>query len=445
MSRVVVVGAGVIGLWCALELRNRGADVTVLDKEWPGAGCSSGNAGWIAPSLSGPLPGPGLRSRALRWALLPTSPLHISLRADGALLRWLWQFWRRCNERDYARGLDAIARLHADSQSLYAAAHEEGLQFELHRAGLLLLFLSRSAYRHARDDLARLTAYGYEHPRELDRRAVREVEPAAGPEVTGGILAKTDWHVRPESLVSALVDRLTAHGVAVRSGAEVRAFEAAGARAIACRTSVGRVPFDHCVIAAGVWSAPLLRQVGYELPLEAGKGYSITLSPAPFRVARPLYLAEAKVACTPFRGALRAAGTMELSGFNTRLDRRRVRAMDRAIARFLPAWRPHPGRHEWAGMRPVTPDGLPAIGRVPGFDNLFVATGHAMLGVSLAPATARGVSRLLAGEQAQAPGLAAFDPARFCRGARRGRSHGADLARTHPAAPRSGDGTGGYG
>jgi len=443
MSRVVVIGAGVIGLWCALELRDRGADVMVLDRDWPGAGCSSGNAGWIVPSLSGPLPGPGLRSRALRWAILPTSPLHVSLRADGALLRWLWQFWMRCNERDYARGFDAIARLHADSQSLYAAAHDGGLEFELHRAGLLLLFLSRSEYHHARDDLARLTAYGYERPDELDGHAVRRVEPAVGPEVIGGILARSDWHVRPESLVAALVDRLAAGGVTIQGAAEVHALEAAGPRAIACRTSAGRVPFDQCVIAAGVWSAPLLRQVGYELPLQAGKGYSMTLSPAPFRVARPLYLAEAKVACTPFRGALRAAGTMDLSGFDARLDRRRVRAMDRAITRFLPAWRPHPGRREWAGMRPVTPDGLPAIGRVPGFDNLFVATGHAMLGVSLAPATARGLSRLVAGEQA--PGLAPFDPARFCRGAHRRRAHGPDRKRTHPAAHRSGQGTGGYG
>jgi len=433
VSRVVVVGAGVIGLWCALELRGRGADVVVLDKGRPGAGCSAGNAGWIVPSLSGPLPAPGLRGRLLRWAVMRAGPVYVAPRADPELLQWVWRFWGRCNATDYARGFEAIVRFHEESRSLYDVAAQQGLEFELHRTGLLFLFLGRSEQHHIRRDLARLAARGYEVAEELDARAVQALEPAVGRGVVGGILAKGDWHVRPESLTAALAERLRILGVPVRTDVDVQGFDVAGGRVMACRTCAGRVAFDQCVIAAGAWSGPLLRQVGYRLPVQAGKGYSVTVTPPPFRVHRPLYLAEAKVACSPFRGAIRMAGTMEFSGLNVRLDRRRVAAMDRAVARFLPGWRSRDAGQEWVGMRAVTPDGLPVIGQVPGFDNLYVATGHAMLGVSLAPATARGVGRLLAGERPAL--LAPFDPARFAGRTAGARGPGSQASRGELAGP----------
>jgi D-amino-acid dehydrogenase len=166
------------------------------------------------------------------------------------------------------------------------------------------------------------------------------------------------------------------------------------------------------VLAAGAWSGPLAKRFGFRLPIEAGKGYSVTISNPAVRLARPVLLGEVKLGCTPFDGALRVAGTMELSGLNTRLDPRRVAAIRRAADRYLPGSLQGTAVHEWTGMRPVLPDGLPAIGRAPGFQNLYVASGHAMLGITLAPATAEVLADLMTTERS-AVDLRAFDPGRY--------------------------------
>lgn len=409
-----MIGAGVIGLACAYELQRRGERVTILDRGEPGAGCSSGNAGWIVPSLSGPVPAPGLLGTSLRWLLSPNSPLYIKPRADAQFLGWLWDFRRHCTARAHRAGLEAVAALNARTMELYDALEKDGVQIEMHRQGVLFAFLGRAAREHIGRDLEQMRAFGYPAPVHLSAQEVREVEPMLAPSVIGGILVDGERHVRPETLTAGLLRRLREAGAEVRSGIEVSGLRRRGRAVAAVETAEGALEANRVVIAAGVWSGVLVRRVGYRLPIQAGKGYSITLTNPSASVRRPLYLDEARIAVSNFDGALRLGGTMELSGLDPGLDMQRIEAIRRGADRYLVRW----GRAErevaWAGMRPLTPDGLPVIGSVPGVDGLYIATGHGMLGVTLAPATAVALAELVTTGRSSTS-LSAFDPGRFAR------------------------------
>jgi D-amino-acid dehydrogenase len=414
MSRTIVIGAGVIGLACAYELQRRGERVTILDRGEPGAGCSSGNSGWIVPALSGPVPAPGLLGTSLRWLLKADSPLYIRPRADLQFLGWLWDFRRHCTAPAHRAGLEAVAALNARTMELYDALEKDGVQIEMHRQGVLFAFLGRPALEHIARDLEQMRAFGYAEPVRLTAREVREVEPLIGPSVIGGILAEGERHVRPETLTAGLLRRLREGGADVRSGVEVSGLRRRGRAVTAVETVEGVLEADRVVIAAGAWSGVLASGVGYRLPIQAGKGYSITLTHPEASVRRPLYLDEARIAVSNFDGALRLGGTMELSGLDPALDMRRIEAVRRGADRYLLGW----GRGErevaWAGMRPLTPDGLPVIGSVPGVEGLYIATGHGMLGVTLAPATAFALAELVTTGRSSVS-LSAFDPGRFAR------------------------------
>jgi D-amino-acid dehydrogenase len=412
MTRVVIVGAGVIGLSCAHTLRKAGAEVVLLDKGEPGFGSSFGNAGWIVPSLAGPMPSPGLGLTSLTWLLKKDSPLHISPAALPKLAGFLWTFWRHCNAPDYLSGQRSVGELGRSTMSLFDELEKEGTSFEMHRDGLIFVFRDPATLHHVRKDLENMKPYGYEVPDPLSGAEVRKLEPALSGDVVGGLLVKEERHVRPESLNRGLLERVKELGVEVRTQAEVGDVVRANGRLTAVVTGDGPVEGDHFVIAAGAWTAPLGRVFGYSVPVEAGKGYSVTFERSAVRIHRPLYLGEVKVGVTPYDGGLRIAGTMELSGINERLDGRRVDAIRRNAEKYLPGVSQAGAGEEWVGMRPLTPDGLPLIGRVPGADNIYMATGHAMLGMTLAPATAAVIGELIMGGESTLD-ITPFDPGRF--------------------------------
>lgn len=414
MSRTVVVGGGVIGLWCAYELRRRGVEVIVLDRGAPAASCSWANAGWVVPAFSSPLPAPGLPAQSLSWLLRRESPFRIHPRVLPQLAPWLLAFWRRCNPRDYAAAFDALARLNARTGQHYDALQAEGVAFEMHRAGLLFTFLHEAEVAHTTEDLERMRAYGYPPPAVLDQRQVREAEPALSPRVRAGVLIPGERCVRPESLVQGLEARLADLGVSVRRGEEVRGFAGRNGRIDVVLTTAGAVAGDSFLIAAGAWSGLLAARCGVRLPLTAARGYSVTLSDPTLQVRHLVYLTESKVAVTPFRAALRLAGTLELAGLGGGTDPRRLAAVRRAADLYLAERAGGATESSWMGLRPVTPDGLPCIGRLPGQDNVYVAAGHGMLGITLAPATASAVAALMLEGRADVD-LAPFDPTRFGR------------------------------
>ncbi|MBI4501186.1 MAG: FAD-dependent oxidoreductase [Gemmatimonadetes bacterium] len=402
-----------IGLAAAYAFRHRQHTVTVIDRGPPGGECSRGNAGWVVPFLSGPLPAPGLGLRSLGWMLRRDSPLHVDLRALPGLAPWLWRFWRHCNARDYAHGLEAVATLNGATMRLFDAWAADGVAFEMHQSGLLVVFLDRAHAPEAMVDFAALEDLGYAVPKLLTGDALRAIEPDLSEQVTGGFLVESERHVRPESLTAGLARRVEELGVTVRSGVGVLGAVGGGRVIRALRTSEGELAADRFLIAAGAWSGRLAATMGAALPVEAGKGYSITVADPALSLRRPLYFGEAKIGVSPFRNSVRVAGTMELSGMNTRLHVRRLAALRRSAERYLrvrPAWE---RGEEWVGLRAITPDGLPLIGRLPGYDNVYVATGHGMLGVTLAPATAELVADLMDGCTDDV--AASFDPARFAR------------------------------
>lgn len=409
---VAVVGGGVIGLCTAYALVRRGATVTVIDRDRCGASTSSGNAGWVTPGLAAPVPAPGVVRQALRWMLDPESPFLVRPRLDPAFLAWGVRFWRASGEARYKAGLRATLDLARPTNELFDALEADGVEFEMHRDGLLYLVRSAEAVESWRAMYDELAALGFDGQVELlDREGVRALEPGIADTVEAGLIARVERHVRPESLIGGLRRALLGHGVRIEESAPVT--EMIGMRdGWRVRTAAGAIDADRVVVAAGVWSRELLTPFGLRLPLEGAKGYSITAAANGEAPNHPLYLTEIKVGVSPFEGAVRLAGTLELAGLNLDVDHRRVRALANHAAQYLDGLRTDRGAVEWAGLRPMTSDGLPVIGEVPGKPGLFVATGHHMLGVTLGPATGEALAPLVL-EDRLVDALVPLTPGRF--------------------------------
>jgi D-amino-acid dehydrogenase len=408
--RVAIIGGGVIGLCSAHALRKRGADVVVLERQTCGAGASRGNAGWVTPGLSAPIPAPGVLRQAARWMLDQESPLLVRPRADAAFLRWSYAFWRACGAEVHRAGTAATLALAQDAGARLDELRADGVRFEMHDDGLLFLVRDDEHLEAWRDAYAILGELGFDGaPQVLDRAGVLELEPSAGDGVVAGLLGARERHVRPESVIKGLCAAL---GDAVHEQAEVIGLFRRGDD-WRVETTTGAYEADRVVVAAGAWSGPLLAGLGTRLPLEAAKGYSITADRGTGAPRRPLYLTEAKVGVSPYEDAVRIAGTLELAGLDLSIDHKRLGAVERAARAYLPGWQPGAARVEWAGLRPLAPDGLPVVGAVPGHDGLFVATGHGMLGITLAPATGEALAPLVLDEPS--PILEPFAPARFAR------------------------------
>jgi D-amino-acid dehydrogenase len=265
--------------------------------------------------------------------------------------------------------------------------------------------------------LQRLQKSGYAGTFEvLDREEVLSAEPMLSDDIAGGILAASERHVRPESFTAALIEHLRDLGAELREGERVVALEpAAGGWLMRC--GAHELGARTVVLAGGAETAPLLRPLGISLPLEGAKGYSLTQHSSDLHLRRPIYLLDSKVAVSPFDGALRLAGTLELGTSGLGIDRRRVAGMESAARRSIRRWPSTADWTTWAGLRPMAPDGLPVIGPVPGHKNLHLATGHSMLGITLAPTTAEVLAPVILDGQLS-PELAPFSISRFAKSGR---------------------------
>lgn len=407
--QVIVIGGGIIGLSSAYELARAGADVTVVEAREAGGGASEVNAGWVCPAESGPVPAPGMIAQALRWMLRRDSPLYVRPSLEPSFLRFMLGMARHCNRSDYRAGMQALIGLSEDTMEQLDGYREDGLDFEMHARGLLVTFLSKAKLRAHLADIDIAEAAGLE-PLVLEGNAVREHQPALTDGVYGGIHYPHERHLDPAALMRALRDRCGELGVEVSHGAPVDEVERNGARITAVEAGGRRLPADAFLLAAGAWSGRLSKHLGPSLPVRPGKGYSLDLPP--LALSQPLYLTEAKVAVTPLEDRLRLAGTMEFGALDERIDPVRTAAIARAPSRFLRAWSAPAAPVLGAGLRPMSPDGLPLIGRLGDLENAYVSTGHAMLGLTLAPSSAAAISRLIVRGEST-PALAPFTPARF--------------------------------
>ncbi|MED4205409.1 NAD(P)/FAD-dependent oxidoreductase [Neobacillus mesonae] len=412
-QKVVIIGGGIIGLSCAYYLRKNGLEVTVLEKDDFANACSSGNQGWVCPALHAPVPEPGLVATSIKWLMKKDSPLYIKPSAMPQLSGWLTQFMKHCNEEDFKAGERALLKLSLSTLALYDSLQADGLEFEMHREGMLFVFLSESELNHKIEKLRNnQKVYGHDTPIVLSGDEVRELEPDLSKRIVGGILLENQRHVRPESLAKALMNKLTSLGVQLRSNTEVTGIERQDDKILAVMCRQERIEADQFVLTAGAWSGSLAKQLGYSLPMQAGKGYSITFSNPNVNISHPIYLGDSKAGVSPFQGAIRIGGTMELSGINTNLDKNRIQGIRQSVSKYLTDELHGESEMEWTGMRPMTPDGLPVLGKIPYWNNAFVATGHGMVGVAMAPASGKIMADLICSGETEFD-IQSFSTSRF--------------------------------
>ena len=397
---VLVIGGGVIGMCAAYYLARSGAAVTVLEEHRVGGPMASsyGNIGLLVPSHSTPVAEPRVISRGLRWLLNPESPLYIKPRWDGDLLRWLLLFRAACSEQRSAAAEPVVYRWQRASQELYAElAAQLPPEVNYERKGGLFLYREERAWEEAGVTMRREQEAGIDVAL-VEREQLRVLVPGLREGVLGAVHYRQDGRLIPDAFVRALAAAAAGHGATVHEHATVFALERGGAGVGAVHTSRGTLRPRLVVLATGFLSPSLARDVGLRVPVQPAKGYSITVRRPPTCPDIPLHFHEERVVLTPF-GAdrMRVGGTLELAGNDRRVSPRRLAAIRRAPPRYLAGMEELETLEIWRGMRPLSADSLPILGRPRGLDNLLLATGHGMIGVSLGPATGKVVAELALG------------------------------------------------
>ncbi len=413
---VIICGGGIVGLSCAYYLAREGWAVTVVERNAEDAdSCAQGSAGYVSPSHVIPLAAPGMVWNGLKWMLSSRSPFYIKPRLDADLMRWGWLFARACTPEHTARTAPVLRDLCLGGRKLFLElAGLTGNAFELRQEGLLNLCQTQECLDHETHGLAKLANELGVEARVLDARQTAELEPGTRLEVAGSVYFPNDAHLSPRKFMPALVGLLKPLGVTFRWSTSVTGWRTAGGRVTGVQTTAGELTADEFVLAAGSWSPGMIAGLDVRLPLQAGKGYSLTLERPRFRLTKPLILTERRVAVTPMGNQLRFGGTMEISGINDRIRPERVQQIIDAVPAYFPEFTAEDfaGIKPWSGLRPVSPDGLPYIGRFGRHPNLTAACGHAMLGVTMAPSTGLLVAEILGGKKPSIP-LATLDPDRY--------------------------------
>ncbi len=399
---VLVIGGGPVGACAAQALAADGASVTLIEKEadvCPPDGGAHANCGLLVPSYVTPLAAPGALGQGLRWMLDSSSPFYIAPRPSRALLRWLW-LYRAAATAARARATAPVLRaLNAASADLHdELARDGGERWLYRRNGVLQAYEERATMEEAEKAAETQRDLGV-RAEALSHVEVQERFPGLRGELAGAHFFPDDGHMDPALFTRAMADRAATAGAEVRRGVEAIALEPAGTGAVKVVTTRGDFVADQVVLAAGAWTTALTRGLGLALPIEPAKGYSADIDrPADFPDL-PLYLGDAHCVLTPLGDALRLGGTLELSGWDMTIRRKRVAGLRRAAQRVMGIPDDALLRQIWRGPRPVTPDGLPVVGRVPRRERVILATGHCMMGLSLGPITGKLVAELAGGGQ----------------------------------------------
>ena len=417
-KRIVIVGGGVIGLCTAYYAAERGHRVTVFDRAAEAdRGCSYGNAGMITPSHFMPLAAPGAIGLALKWMWNPESAFYMKPRLDRRLMEWAWKFRRAATAAHVDESAPLLLQLNLASRGCFKElAREWGNTFGLTPKGIIMICNTEEGLEHEMATAAMGRALGL--PVEtLDAKQLAAMEPGLSMRAVGGIYFPKDAYLTPERFMSAMIERLRERGVDLMWNTAVTGWQAGAGRINAVMTARGAVDADEFVICGGTWTPEIARQLKLHLPMQAGKGYSLTLPQPRKQPAHAMILSEARVAVTPMGSALRFGGTMEITvdhGTDLSINPARVRGIIKAVSKYLPEFTADDFQdvQPWAGLRPCSPDGLPYIGRFKSFANLSVAAGHAMMGLSLGPITGKLMSELLDGAATSIP-MTQLSPDRY--------------------------------
>ncbi len=414
MTQIGIVGGGIIGLCSAYYLHKAGYRVTLFDQAPIADGCSFGNAGMIVPSHIIPLAQPGMMAKGIRWMLKSTSPFYVKPRLNADLMRWGWLFYRHSTPEHVARSIPVLRDLSLLSKTLYQDLAANGdLAFDWQERGLLMLYKTALAEHEMAEEADVANRAGVE-ARVLNGQQIQDMEPNTRVSVRGGIFYPGDAHLNPNELIRSLVAYLRREGVTILENHTVTGFGKTGSRVTSVQTAQGDFPVDEVVVAGGAWSPVIARQLELRLSLQGGKGYSFMLRNLTDNIRIPAIMLEARATATPMGTDLRFAGTLEVAGTDMTVNMNRVRGIVQSINQYypdIPIEMPVVDT-VWRGLRPCSPDGLPYIGRTERYENVVLATGHGMMGLSLGPATGKLVSELVGG-LANSLEVSAFRPDRF--------------------------------
>ncbi len=394
---VVVVGGGIIGLCIAYYLHREGGNVVVVDRGAMGEGCSFANAGLVAPSHFIPLASPGIVAKGLRWMLHPESPFYIRPRLDWNLISWLWKFRRSAAHSMVQLHKKPLKEFLEFSRVLFRDLCRADLfDFEWSERGLLMLYLTGAGERDLRGLYRQARELGVSAQFLTREQLARLLGPIRTP-APGGLFFPEDAHLDPGAFVKGMARYLSGRGVRFIEYAAVQKLIHRKNRVEALQLENGRVRARQVVLAAGSWTPQLTAPMDLDVPVQPAKGYSLTFPWEKPVFTVPMILTETKIAVTPFQRRLRFAGTLELAGLQLKINHRRIRAIRKGVQKYLPELEPFSRQKGqlWAGLRPCTPDGLPIVGRVPAYPNLIIATGHAMIGISLATGTGKVVADMV--------------------------------------------------
>jgi D-amino-acid dehydrogenase len=397
---VVVIGGGVVGVSCALQLAKRGVAVTVLERDRVGHGCSFGNAGWLTPSQATPLANPAMLFKSFKWMLDPESPLYIQPRLDPGYLRWLIGFLLSSRKSKFEPGAMALVELCRASVDMWEDVEKRAAEsFGFERHGLLAVYEKPESFEAAHKSNELIARAGVAVERWTADQ-VRDREPAIVGNQIGGYFFPEDAHCKPYQAVKALAAEAATAGVTFVEGAEVfKISTPSGGSRRTLSTTHGNFTAEKILLAAGSWSESLGKMLDLRVPILGAKGYSMLLPKANPHPKSSIYLIERKVAVNPHKDALRISGTLELVKNDFSINQRRVNVILRGAKAMLNIGETPVVNDLWRGLRPCTPDGMPLIGKAKGRGDVWLATGHQMAGLKTAPGTGVLLAQLMTGEK----------------------------------------------
>jgi len=401
MSKAIIIGGGVIGLFSAYYLKKSGWDVEVLDKGDLTDNCSYGNAGYISPSHFVPLASPGMVGQGIRWMFNNKSPFYVKPALNPDLISWGLKFARSCTQKHVDRSAWALRDAMVLSNQLYHQFEKDsGIDFCLEDKGIFVLFKTEKVAEHERHLVEKATNLGLD-AQFLTADETRAMQPDIEMDILGSVLYRCDSHIYPNMLMKGLIKHLEQMGVKLRRKEEVTAIHHENNKITGLTAGGNEYTGDAYLLAGGSWSPAIAKLAGLKLPLMPGKGYSFMIHKPVKKMTIPAILAEARVAITPMNGSIRFGGTMEVRKINKEVSMNRVEGIVEAVPKYFPEFKmPMPDPKDvWFGFRPVSPDGLPYIGLSNKYKNLGIATGHAMIGLTMATATGKLMAEAFNGDK----------------------------------------------
>lgn len=414
MSKAIIIGGGVIGLFSAYYLNKLGWEVDVLEQGDLTDNCSFGNAGMITPSHFVPLASPGIVEQGIRWMFNSKSPFYVKPSLNPELIDWGLKFLKSATKKHAEHSAGGLRDISLLSKSLYHEFEKDtGIDFGLTDNGILMLFKSAKVEEEELHMVEKATTLGLD-AQYLSADECRKLQPDVELDILGAVHYRCDAHMYPNNLMKGLVKYLEAKGVRIHRNTKVVKINHNADKISSVNTDDKEFIGDAYLVSGGSWSPGIAKLAGLNVSLMPGKGYSFMVNDPVKPMSIPFILCEARVAITPMNGSIRFGGTMEIGKINKQINVSRVKGIVESVPKYLPDFKLKVPEQKdiWFGFRPVSPDGLPYIGMSDKFKNLAIATGHAMIGLALGPATGKLISEAITGGKTSMD-IGLFSPGRF--------------------------------